>query len=96
MHSASSTFAITTRKMVAAWRLLAQLDLDRDKLDDAEQRLKRAAEFEPDHPDALELEGMLRNRRDQPGEAAAALERSLESKAHCWRANSSWLAPISV
>jgi len=70
----------------AAWRLLAQLDLDREKLDDAEQRLKRAAEFEPGHPDALELEGMLCNRRNQPGEAAEALERSLESKAHCWRA----------
>lgn len=70
----------------AAWRLLVQLDLERDKLDDAEQHLKRAIDLDPNHPDALELEGILCNRRNQPGEAAAVLERSLQSQAHGWRA----------
>jgi tetratricopeptide (TPR) repeat protein len=77
----------TYEDFAAAHRRLAQLALDRDKLDEAEAHLNRAMLVDPENPDGLELQGALCNRRNQPDQAVAVLEKSLKKSAYSWRAH---------
>lgn len=60
----------------AAFRLLAQLDLDANKLDDAEHNIHVSQALEPRNADGYVLEGALFNRRQQPKEALKVLEQA--------------------
>jgi len=60
----------------AAWRLLAQLDLDENKLEDAEHHVHLARAIESENADGYVLEGALCNRQGRTKEALKLLERA--------------------
>jgi tetratricopeptide (TPR) repeat protein len=72
------------QSFAAAYRLLALLDFDEDKLEDAEQHVRQARTIEPENAYGYALEGALRNRQGRPEEALNLLERAV-ALAPTWR-----------